>query len=556
MTHRLWRVGALTGLLVGVLVLAPTWGPGFLLRYDMVFVPRLQLGAQTLGVDGSFPRAVPNDALVVVLSQILPGSVVQALLLLAVFVMAGAGVGAVGSRLGLSRGGVIGATVVACWNPYVAERLSIGHWGFLLGYATLGWVAAFAYDTRHSRGRFLPLACALTAAGLSGSTGLIMAVLVLVCCASIRASLAGLGLAAGLGAPWWFPALFLTEVRAGDPAGVAAFAARADTPWGVVGSVVSGGGIWNSAAWFGERSSWLLSGAAFIASLGCVVAGLWLLPRWRRLALAGVIGLALALLPALPGGRELTELLVEHVPGGGLLRDSQKYLGTWMWGIAVGAGVLTSRLALSQRIPQPTSGMLALAASGWAVAVLPSLIWGHLGDWTSHRYPADFTRAASAIDVLPAGDAAVFPWTAFRRFEWNGNTVLLDPWPRLVQRVVLTNDDLPVDGKAVRGENRRSAVISTALESGKSVDAALDTAQVRYLIVLRQQSDAPIPTEMGTVVFENDSIEVVDRGPQRKTSQIRGADLTGWWFAGLAVVVAFVASWRAQKSATTIVRRS
>ena len=44
--------------------------------------------------------------------------------------------------------------------------------------------------------------------------------------------------------PWLIPSVLHTVYA--DPAGVAAFAARADTPFGTVGSLVMLGGTWNA----------------------------------------------------------------------------------------------------------------------------------------------------------------------------------------------------------------------------------------------------------------------------------------------------------------------
>ena len=52
------------GLVLGLLALGPGIGPGYLLSYDMVFVPRPQFTSALLGTSGVLPRAVPSDAVV------------------------------------------------------------------------------------------------------------------------------------------------------------------------------------------------------------------------------------------------------------------------------------------------------------------------------------------------------------------------------------------------------------------------------------------------------------------------------------------------------------
>ena len=53
--------GAALGLGLGLLALGPGLGRGFLLSYDMVFVPRPPFSAALLGLTGGPPRAVPSD---------------------------------------------------------------------------------------------------------------------------------------------------------------------------------------------------------------------------------------------------------------------------------------------------------------------------------------------------------------------------------------------------------------------------------------------------------------------------------------------------------------
>ena len=62
----------------------------------------------------------------------------QKLVLLAIFVLACSGAAALLDREPLLAR--LAAGVFYAWNPYVAERLIIGQWALLLGYAGLPWV--------------------------------------------------------------------------------------------------------------------------------------------------------------------------------------------------------------------------------------------------------------------------------------------------------------------------------------------------------------------------------------------------------------------------------
>ena len=120
---------------------------GFLLSYDMVFVPDQPFSSALLGLNGGPARAVPSDAAIAVASRVLPADILQKLILLLIFVAACAGAAALlaagwrtsrGSRA--PRLACLVSGIFYAWNPFVAERLLIGQWALLLGYAGLPWV--------------------------------------------------------------------------------------------------------------------------------------------------------------------------------------------------------------------------------------------------------------------------------------------------------------------------------------------------------------------------------------------------------------------------------
>ncbi|UUI67404.1 hypothetical protein NP095_09295 [Aeromicrobium duanguangcaii] len=497
-------VGGLVGLVAGIVILGPALLPGLTLNYDLVFVPDLGFGERTLGIDGAVPRAVPNDLVVAALSTVLPGWLVQKILLLTVFVAAGAGAGAL---LPGRRAAVAGA-LVACWNPWVAERLAIGHWGYLLGYAALFWVIRTAGRARRGEGGAGALGIVMALAGLSGSTGAVLAVVT-----ATAVLLAGsrwprawrawgwaMVVSVLVAASWWFPYLRSEASSAADSAGVDAFAARADTPWGMIGSVLTGGGIWNQASWFAERQNLVLSGVALLGVLVACVAA-WSdarvrsRPEYLGAAVAGVLGLVAAILAGLPGGRELVSFLVLQVPGGGLVRDGQKFAALWMVAVSLAVGLSVARLgaaAARRHVGRALTGAIAVACGLVAVVTLPGIALGANGRWGSVDLPVDFTFVAERLEDAEPGAVAVLPWTQYRRYDWNDDRVVLDPWQRLLSRDVRVNDALPLKDTWVAGEDPRAAEVTRALGAPDGdVLAALRAAGVRHVLL---QTDQPGPT--------------------------------------------------------------
>ena len=306
----------------------------------MLFVPREPFSAALPGL--APPRAVPSDLVVAAMSRILPADILQKLVLLAIFVLACSGAAALLDREPLLAR--LAAGVFYAWNPYVAERLIIGHWALLLGYAALPWVlrAILAPDLDSRRGA-ARLALALLPAIIGGFAALAITALLAVPAAVFtrdprRAALVLAALAAG-SLPWLIPSL-LHQVYV-DPASVAAFAARADTPFGSIGSLLMLGGAWNAqtvpTAYGGPWSAlWL---AAVIVALAAYLVLARTPPRWPGLPVAALTGLVLAALGVTTPGRDLLRSLIAVFPGFAVLRDAQQFIAPLALLESVGFGL-------------------------------------------------------------------------------------------------------------------------------------------------------------------------------------------------------------------------
>ena len=79
------------------------------------------------------------------------------------------------------------------------------------------------------------------------------------------------------------------------------------------------------------------------------------------LLVLGALGVVLALAGSLPVLRVLLEAVVTSVPGGGLLRDGQKWAAWWALPLAVGAGLGARRVAA---VVRPVGAAAAAVASG------------------------------------------------------------------------------------------------------------------------------------------------------------------------------------------------
>jgi len=511
---------ALAGLGLGLLALGPGLARGFLLSYDMVFVPRMPFSAALIGLTGGPPRAVPSDAVVAVASLLMPADILQKLILLLIFVLACSGAAALlasGWTAAASRAtgdsaagdsapllARLAAGVCYAWNPYVAERLLIGQWALLLGYAGLPWVVRLlcAGPGRTRPARLLGV---LVPAAVGGFAAMAVTAVAAVP-AALRPGRPGrrdgerarrLAVVAGcvalLSLPWLIPALAV-PVHA-DPRGVDAFAARADTPFGRLGSLLMLSGIWNAQTvprGYGGRDSviWLL---VVVAALG----GYLLIARAREmspgLGIAALAGLAIAAIGVTSPTRAVLRDLVAHWAGFAVLRDGQQFLAPLALAEAVGLGALVAWIVTGARraAGQDAAGAAGRAAAALGVmavlapvVLLPGMAWGLTGRLRPVEYPADWSRARQLIDGDPArGTVLLLPWAAYRRYAWNGGEAVYDPWTRLLSREVISNDGLQVGKLDLGQESADSIRLNRIVTARGPLTRALRAAGVLYVII-------------------------------------------------------------------------
>ncbi|MDJ0359480.1 hypothetical protein [Rhodococcus sp. H29-C3] len=516
---------AVWSFVLAMIVLGPLWGNGYLLLRDAVSTPRSYFTDSALGTTDAAARAVPQDGVVAALSIAFDGGLVVKTILTLALWLAGWGAAVMVRRLlpTVTTPALLTAATVAIWNPYVAERLLQGHWSLLVGYAALPWTVTAAMTLRQT-GRWQGLAVCLAAAGLTPTGAILAAVTALVVVAlpsgmqrSRRVLLTAL-LALAASSPW----LVATAVSGGgtlgtDPAGVGAFAARAEPGLGTLASLAGLGGIWNADAVPATRTTHF---AVLGTLLLLAVVALGLRPLWRRrknpiftaLAVMAVLAVVTPALGATGIGLRVGEWAAQDIPGAGLLRDSQKFLALAMpfYVLAVAAGVTW----LGARIRMPR--VPAVAAIAALLLALPDLTWGISGTLTPVEYPKSWNAVAEELQGRD-GDVAVLPAGIFRIFPYSGDAPVLDPAPRMLPLDVLQTGELIVAGGSVRGEgSRASAVEKTLLDGGSAAELA--ELGVGWVLVERTT-----PGPLGESADTLDQLERVYADDELALYQVPGA---------------------------------
>ncbi len=496
------------------LILAPLLGPGVAIAYDMPWSPQPRWTPFVLGLDTPAPRAVPSDAFAVLVGTITGAGAAQ-LLILAGILLSGAG-GTISLLAHLApRSSTLARAatgIAAVWNPYVIERLAVGQWAVLLGYALVPWAILASLRARRGSG-VLPVACVVGLAGIGGANAVVVVAIttLLVLLAPRprwRGAFAVTTVAAGVSAAWAIPAL--TSAAARSSAVETAFLPRPDTPLGLVLSVVSGGAFWNPASWPAGRSTGLNAVAATflaVAVASCAFRRLMRPSAGRAFAVAALVGLAVVVLSALPLTSVAWAEMARAVPGGGILRDSQKLLAPWVVLLSIGAGLLADRLPVGER------GRALLGASlvVLPIALLPGGTWGIGGRLEPVVVPKDYLAVAARLSAAEPGVVGVLPWRQYRRYEWNDRRVSLTILPRVVDQPTVYDDSLPLASGVVPGEDVRAARVTRAIDDGVAPFSALRGLGVRYVAV-EKSTGLPevVPPADARLVIASDELDVYE----------------------------------------------
>lgn len=516
--HGVWC--AAWSLVLTVLALGPALGPGYVLAYDMVWVPDLAVRPDFLGLSSGLPRAVPSDAVVAVLDEVVPGMLLQKVVLVVALALGGIGASRLAPAVLPAR---LAATALYVWNPLVAERLLIGHWPVLLGYAVLPWLVLGARAWRSTGRMPLVLLLLVPLGSLSASAGLASAAVLAAFAAGGRRWLPLGLLVAAANAPWLVAGLTASASATVDRASATVFALRGEGEMPAPLAALTLGGIWNAEVVPASREG-ALGWAALVLLLGLAAAGA--VPWWRttpgrervaHLACWSAGWLIAVATWAAPG--VLGEAMA-RVPGLGMVRDGSRVvvLCAPLLVVLVAQGVVV----LWRRVPALRAARLAAGAAValLPVALLPDLAWGAGGRLRPADYPTSWEDARVALGSSADGDVLVLPFSSYRQPAWNHDGKVLDPLGRYLDRDYLANDDLSVSGTPVAGEDPRAAAAAAAL--GRPTPAERAAALVRIgidaaVVDLTAPGAADVPLVEGIRVLDTGDLVVVDLpgGPAR-----------------------------------------
>lgn len=508
MHNRFWTSWLFfTGL--AALILGPLLGPGYVLTLDLSWGPHF-----------APPDFSNNDGLLLlalqVLGAILPSWVVEKLVLVLIFVLAGVGLQRLASRANPGWPSFV-AGVLFVVNPFTYERLMAGQWLVLAGYALLPWFLAAVISLIERPGLRRSLVLAAWGLAISVVSLHTLPMAGLLALAVVVAKLWGhpqqlrrvglwtvvsLSLWLAASAMWLVPLALPNSpttgvVAAFDEAQFRAFRTAAG-PLGAPLNTLALQGFWGedrsvlvpasvTGGWF-----WLAFGLVAVAvGAGTVLA----IRRRHRVALAlavvAVVAWILALGIATPPTEIITRFLVDHLPFYRGYREPAKWLAV----VALAYAYLASfsLAALSARLHGYWSRAGATACLLVPFIWVPLMIWGAAGQLRSTDYPASWYQLAEILSNLPPAtspspDTLVLPWHQYLYLDFAGRAVA-NPAPGFFKRPVIVSNDPEVLGVPPAAE----AGLVTSIQKdvinrrffGHNAGSTLHELGVNYVVLLK-----------------------------------------------------------------------
>ncbi|MHB1906005.1 MAG: hypothetical protein ACYCRG_03785 [Acidimicrobiales bacterium] len=513
------------GLTLGLAVCAPLIGTRRVFLLDWSFASHTPLlGPTLLGLNGGLVTGVVGSIGATLLNLVV-GGVATWLPIFVFFPLAAVGAGRLAGRSRWSR---VAAGALYAVNPFVFNRIYVGHLPLLIGYALLPYATLSAIRSP-SGSRLRWLAPALWWATLTALAPhfawifgvVVVAVAVVVACATRRS--AGRALAWLLTVVGSFTLtnayIFLAHSSTNLPTHVGQvsldlYRTTADPHVGLYANVLGLYGFWRTGPG-PELPKDVIAGWPFImlAILLVVVYGAWdslrrraspntlpsepqpsdvispetcasdetvspprhsdplTAPMSRRrlaamLVIVGIAGFFLALGDQGPTGR-LFLFAYQHVPFFDVMREPQKFLMLLALAYAAFFGWGVERLATADYGLKSTStkALTALIALGLPLGYTPTIFWGLAGQIAPSSLPTAYERADTLMGT-GSGSILYLPWHLYMAYPFTGGRVVANIAPTSFRRTVISGDNVQSGGVNTQSTSPRSAYIQELLASG------------------------------------------------------------------------------------------
>lgn len=499
----------LLGLVLAVGICYPFFRSGYLFLLDWVIGPHTAVvSSQSLGLFGGLTTSTPALAIEAFVAHVVHGPATWLPLFL-FFPL---------SAFSISRlvGGTVwcrlGAATLYAVNPFVFNRIYVGHIPLLIGYALLPLATKSALNAHTARGVRL-LAPAVWWAVLTALSvhycwifGVIM--LAVACCSRRSAGRTALWLflntaVYGLSCAYLLLPHFGTALPLNIGGGsLAAFRTTSDPRLGLLVNVLGLYGFWRTGPG-PVLPKTLFAGWPFLLLAILLIAAAGASSSIRRrdrdesdvngerfltivLLVSGALGVLLAMGDQGPTGA-VFRWAYYHVPFFNIMREPQKFSMLIALALAVLFGRGISRLMASAGNLKRSSYLAvgALLSVAIPLAYTPTIFSGLDGQIAVSTIPSSWSQANEAMGNGP-GKILDLPWHLYQSFPFAGNRVIANPAESSFSRDVISGDNLQVAAFQSNSTSARSTYLQTLFAHGgkiRNFGSLVAPLGVRYVLL-------------------------------------------------------------------------
>lgn len=495
--------------ILAVILLFPLLLPGYILTLDLVFTPHFELPTE---LDNTYPLQV----LLWLLHFLLPGDVIEKLVLFAILLLSGTGMHLL---VRSAKPKTIEAEYwnIAAWfsgifyviNPFTYARFMAGQWMVLLGYALIPFFICIllrCISAEPSRRRYF-LLTGLALLILCVSIHFVGILLLLLLFATselirkkeIRNHLRYIGESVGLFfvvSLYWLMPLALGKSSIGQAVAsfgdvqFHAFQTAGGSLLGMVSQVIRLQGFW------AETRQLFILPQQIVPLWGVVVAVLWALvifgvrKAWRTQRTIVVFSLLCILGGVIFSTTPLVGVLSHIVPFFAGYREPHKFTVLIVVGYAIlGAyGVAYLLQTLQNRrwpVALNVAGILGLVLP---ILITPTMLWGFAGQLKPTQYPREWYEMNSYMKREVKGNKVLFlPWHQYANHSFS-NRIIANPAEKFFEVNIVTSDDPEFNGAPPTVPNKEKAEITRAIKEKQPVVNILSRHAVQYLLVANEQN--------------------------------------------------------------------
>lgn len=502
---------------LSLLVLLPLLLPGYILTLDLVFTPNIAWPTE-------LSNTYPLEILLWLLGRILPGDIVEKIVLFSILLLSGVGmhllIRALASpnirtdawQLAPYIGGI-------CYmiNPFTYSRFMAGQWMFLLGYALVPFFVrsllrlvtqpSIKAGTNTGLWAFAIISVSIHHVGILAAIGAIFGVIAAVKYRHNlhRLKLTGLSLVAGAGvflvlsSFWLVPTLLglsaISHSTAGfDSTHFEAFSTDGGSTLGRLANVIRLQGFWVESQQLFALPQTITPGWGLLFLLLWIVVVIGGISALRLYRMAGGLAMISIISGILLSATPLISWMSTTIPLLAGYREPHKFASLIAFGfallLAIGAGRI---IAKTKR--ETIAKVLGLGFLILPLLLTPTMLWGFARQLSPRHYPIEWQETNDMLkQTVRTGEEVLFlPWHQYATYSFSGR-LIANPAEKFFEvPIIASNDPEFADISPTYPDPKRQR-LKTLLEA-PSAGAAKQLSEIGidYILLAKEPSQKQYP---------------------------------------------------------------